>query len=137
MHKWHGELARQKTLTGATFEPAGYKPGEYEREYTDRTGTERVIWTVTEVLTGKELADEGRILHHCVYSYAGSINSRRTSIWSLRANGQRVMTIEVANSSHTVVQYRGKHNALPKAREFQILQLWAGANQLTVASRSW
>lgn len=137
METWHGVLAKDRQITGEVFTPSGYKTGSYERTYKEGGRKENVIWTVTEILTAKELAAEGRALHHCVYSYARSITAKHTSIWSLKSNDTRVMTIEVTNGAEKIVQYRGNFNAVPKAREFQILQAWASENSLTIASGRW
>lgn len=137
MEAWHGRLAKDRQVTGEVFTPSGYKNGEYERTYKDGGRKETITWTVTEILTAKELAAEGRALHHCVYSYARSISAKHTSIWSLKGNGERVTTIEVTNTGNKIVQYRGNYNAMPKAREFQIMQAWAGENGLTIASSRW
>lgn len=137
METWHGALAKDRQVTGEVFTPSGYAEGTYERSYKEGGRKESVVWTITEILNAKELAAEGRALHHCVYSYARSISARHTSIWSLKCDGIRVTTIEVTNTAHKIVQYRGNFNAMPKAREFQILTAWATENGLTIASRHW
>lgn len=137
METWHGALAKDRLITGEVFTPSGYKEGLYDRTYKEGGRKETVVWTVSEILTAKELAAEGRSQHHCVYSYARSISAKHTSIWSLKANGERVTTIEVTNTANKIVQYRGKMNAMPKAKEFQILQAWANENGLTIASSRW
>jgi hypothetical protein len=137
MQDWHGELARQKVITGTVFKPSGFASKEYERTYKEGGRKETVLWSISEILTAKELATEGRTLHHCVYSYAGSIERLHTSIWSLKSNNERQVTIEVTNPALKIVQYRGRYNASPKAREFQILQAWATDNGLSIASSKW
>ncbi len=137
METWHGALAKDRQITGEVFTPSGFKSGSYERTCKEGGRKENVVWTVTEILNAKELAAEGRALHHCVYSYVRSISNKHTSIWSLRANDGRVTTIEVINGAKKIVQYRGNFNAMPKAREFQILTAWAGENGLTIASSRW
>jgi hypothetical protein len=99
------------------------------------------IWRIEEVLTGKELAAEGRRMGHCVYSYAWAIERRQTSIWTMTLeDGQgttgrwAMLTIEVRNESRAVVQARGRFNRAATSAEHRILVRWAGQNGLSVNS---
>ncbi len=137
MSAWHGELAKTKNIKNMVFEPSGFKTGDFERYYQEPTGRTLVLWTVRELLSSKELADEGRAMKHCVYSYAYKVGINTSSIWSLRANGERAVTIQVNNANETIVQYRGKCNAIPGAREFQILKEWADSNHMKIGRNGW
>jgi hypothetical protein len=137
MHVWHGDLAKERSIKGTAFEPSGFKAGSYERAYQEPLGRVKVLWTIEEILTSKALADEGRALRHCVYSYAYKIGMNTSSIWSMRANEERVVTIQVDNRNEKIVQYRGKFNAIPGAREFQILKEWADSNHLKIGQNGW
>jgi PcfJ-like protein len=97
------------------------------------------IWRVGEVLSSKDPLAEGRRMGHCVYSYARSIESGQTSIWSMTLeNGLgstgtwAMLTIEVRNELGRVVQARGRFNRLASTAEHQILMRWAGLNGLQV-----
>jgi len=137
MHEWHGDLAKEKAIKGKVFEPSGFDAGSFDRTYQERTGKIRIHWTINEILTSKELAEEGRVLKHCVYSYAYRIGPKTNSIWSMRGNDERVMTIQVDNLAEAIVQYRGRFNALPDARSFQIMKEWADANRLKIGRSGW
>jgi len=106
------------------------------------------IWTMQELLTNKELLNEGRKQRHCVYSYVQSCADGRCSIFSLREyhktpNGKdeddntiwvpygelERITVEVRNRS--VVQVQKRLNTPPEPREIEVLRQWAGDNGIT------
>ncbi len=91
-------------------------------------------WTIRELLSGRALATEGRVMQHCVASYAHSCARRATSIWSLQMQNhegsQRILTVEVRLSSKTICQARGKRNAMPDAKGKDILRRWAAQEGL-------
>lgn len=133
MEEWHAELAKTK-FQGRTnkFNPSGFKTGEFDRSRYDETKTtiiEKNVWHVREVLTAKELAEEGRHMHHCVYSYSWSIERGTTSIWSMTretwSGEDRCITIEVNNRDRRIVQARGTRNRAPLPAEKQMLLAWA------------
>ena len=132
MTEWHGDLAKQRAIKGETFIPSGFKEGIYETKDADG----RIVWTVQEILSSKGLIEEGRALRHCVASYSYKVEKKYTSIWSLRANGDRALTLEVDNQNRLVVQYRGKFNALPKTPEYRIVLRWAQDNGLRLMNQS-
>ncbi len=134
MEEWHQELARVNAQDMAThgehYKPSGLEEGIWE----EKAGKSKVTWTMTEILTSKQLAAEGRYLKHCVYSYGRSIAEGRTSIWSLRWEDQRMLTVEVVNSKE-IVQYRGKCNRKPTQVEMRILGNWAMENGLDIRTQ--
>jgi hypothetical protein len=73
-------------------------------------------------------------MRHCVSCYATDIKEGRSSIWSLRCDGARALTVEVANGMRRVVQARGKCNRNPKPLELGLLHRWALANELELRS---
>ena len=128
MALWHDQLAVSKGQ--GKFEPCGLpefilgKKNELDEED---------IWTITEILTGKELAREGRHMHHCVYSYKHGIQQKLSSIWSLQKNGHRVATIQVRNQGPSIVQVRGKYNKEIKGLPANIIYQWARDNLINVS----
>jgi hypothetical protein len=132
MEEWHTGLTRAKALNGKTYEPSGFKPLRYTLK--DREGTIR-SWKLQEVLTGKELAAEGRAMRHCVYSYGPSIEEKRVSIWSVTQDGERKLTVEVRNNEKAIVQVRGPSNRLATSSEAKILVRWANDNGLAIWPR--
>ncbi len=141
MAEWHRDLAQTKVVHGAAFAPSGFTKGTFDLSERARDGEVKTqIWRVEEVLTGKELAAEGRRMGHCVYSYAWAIERGHTSIWTLTLeDGQgttgrwAMLTVEVRNESRAVVQARGRYNRRATSAEHRILVRWAGQNGMTVS----
>lgn len=141
MKDWHGDLARQKVFRSANFRPSGFRPMDIPRS----DNGSQVIWRIHEILTAKELAEEGRRMGHCVYSYAQWIEKGDISIWSLRCtneydpsiNANAALTIEVRNDSRSIVQARGRFNRSASGKETAILSEWAGKNNLTLSVGRW
>jgi hypothetical protein len=141
MEQWHRDLAREQVVHGVVYEASGFEPMALEVKQRDPAGgLHRGIWRVDEVRTGKDLAAEGRRMGHCVYSYARSVESGQTSIWSMTLEDGRgatgrwaMLTIEVRNDLRRVVQARGRFNRPATSAEHQILLRWAGMNRLSVS----
>jgi hypothetical protein len=90
------------------------------------------VFTIAELLSSRELDEEGRAMGHCVGTYAQSCAPGRVSIWTLKladAWGEetRLLTLEVCNANRQVVQARRKYNMTPGPRELAILRRWAGS----------
>lgn len=156
MDRWHGVLHQLQRISGTQFTSSGFQPCKWRVERRDQKG-EYWVYTVTEILTSKDLGQEGRALKHCVYSYGRSIESGRCSIWSLRqhsafkqeyldeetemmktrwvevgdaSTADRLVTIEVINRDHRVVQVRGKYNKMPTRNQNSWIHKWVGKNGL-------
>ena len=132
---WHLELAKMRSVRQAFFRPSGFK--SYS---TVKNEPVRTVWRVEEVLSTKDLFDEGRRMGHCVYSYGGAVASGMTSIWIMTmedGNGPTgrwaMLTIEVRNQARAIVQARGRYNRMPTSEEKTILARFAAQNGLTVA----
>jgi hypothetical protein len=69
-------------------------------------------------------------MRHCVAIYAESIASGGCSIWSLRRDGNRALTIEVDNKRRRIVQAKGKCNRRPEDWELRIVERWARENAM-------
>jgi hypothetical protein len=126
--QWHRRLGREKAHAAVRWVPTGLVPFSFE----EGKGESRRVYTITELLSSHELADEGRAMRHCVGSYTQSCASGRVSIWSLRmgeALGQvtRMLTLEVSNQSRQIIQARRQLNGLPSPKELAILGRWADA----------
>jgi hypothetical protein len=137
MRQWHAELARERAVHGVRFEPSGLQPMTLDRSRRDRSGRRVTeIWHVREILDTKTLLDEGRVMGHCVYSYARLIDKRECAIWTLTLEDDtghwRRLTIEARPALRLVVQARGRFNKLPEARDMIALNAWAGRNSLTL-----
>ena len=142
MRQWHGQLAKEEALFGRSFSRSGLQPMDIDRSRRHVSGSRVIeIWRFREVLDSKTLADEGRAMSHCVYSYAGHIESGACSIWTLTLEDNtghwRRLTIEVRPSIRQIVQARGRFNRLPEPRDMLALDAWAGRNNLQVSLGRW
>lgn len=88
-------------------------------------------WTFTQLLNSNVLTDEGVKQRHCVAGYTGSCVSGSISIWSLKLNGKRALTIEMTRD-HTIVQARGLANRNARPEEVKVLKRWAMDQGLSI-----
>ena len=138
MQEWHDDLAKRQIIHGKEYKPSGFKAGHWEFDHRDGTGNfVRVHYSITEILNSKELHAEGKALRHCVLSYSSSIEQGHCSIWSMRLNDDRLITIEVRRESRSIVQARGRCNRATSAEEFRIMQRWAQDNSLNISLGRW
>jgi hypothetical protein len=140
MREWHADLAKVEAAAGRFFRPSGFAPADFDRSRRSSRGEAiREIWHVREILTATALADEGRAMRHCVYSYASAIERGDTSIWTLTLEDNtghwRILTIEVRHAARRVVQARRKLNLAPEARDLAVLAAWAERNGLAMDAR--
>jgi len=128
---WHGELAKiRKAAGGVIYPKSGFPEDIWEVQR--RMGPD--VWSCTEVLTSRGLAAEGRSMRHCVYSYSSWCSRGRVSIWSLRCNDTRQLTLEVNNQSCAIVQARGICNAGPTVVQRREMGRWASFAGLRVST---
>ena len=130
---WHRHLHREARGGDRVWPPSGI-PGYSRVEGT--TGNQR-LFTITELLDSHALRDEGRVMRHCVASYAHSCVHGRCAIFSLRVDdgsgAERRLTIEVIVANRVIVQARGRYNASPEPLDGRILRAWATTAQLSIA----
>jgi hypothetical protein len=137
VEEWHQTLHRAKVAGGKPFMPSGFSSYQTERSRREPSGNfVREVWNVKEILSGKDLHEEGRKMHHCVYSYTYSIESKKVSIWSMTVETElsleRVLTIEVYNRERRVVQAKGEWNRDGNIQEFRVLSAWAKQNSISM-----
>ncbi len=125
---WHKDLQVGRRLRIVQFRPSGLANGTWTHKANGKPET----WTMREVLSGRELALEGRAMNHCVATYAGKIGLGRCSIWSLRRDGERALTVEADKAGMRVNQARGPCNRKPSPAEARWLRAWATENGLRV-----
>ena len=136
MEAWNLEIARLNTPQAVTFSPSGLKEGIWEvggegEAYASGEG----IWTIEEILSTGALLAEGEAMKHCAYGYAEHIMTGRSSMWSLRKDDCRVLTVEVSMLKKTVVQAKGKCNRRATSVELTGLKRWADENGLRLRCR--
>lgn len=131
MIDWHYELRRKKAMGNYAWE--GHAVDEYSETYIDNN-KEIHEWTINQIKNSKELHEEGTKQHHCVSSYRTSCVSGAVSIWSLRLNGKRKVTVELKNNGN-IVQARGYANRSTTKQEDAIINKWAKTNHLYICYR--
>lgn len=134
--RWHEELAQAKLFAQLNFRPSGLRPLTLRGEENGRV----ITWRVEELLTSRELVEEGRRMNHCVASYARMVASGAISIWVMTLEDGTgptgrwaQLTIEVRHALRAIVQARGRFNRLPLPRERAVLARWAAMNALTMS----
>lgn len=140
MNEWHTDLQKVRVSRNAVYAPSGFNGFYLDNSREGHSGHIRDIWRIREILSPKELAEEGRNQKHCVFSYEYSITKGTTSIWSMTHENDQgnwhALTIEVRNASRAIVQARGMMNRLPDAREANVLAQWAASAGLRVSTGS-
>jgi len=81
-------------------------------------------WRVCRLRTPVALVKEGQAMAHCVARYLDLARQGQVSIWSLRADSTRVLTIEMVPCSQQIVQVRGFANRVPTGDELAVLTRW-------------
>ncbi|HIB77381.1 MAG TPA: hypothetical protein EYO58_07145 [Flavobacteriales bacterium] len=82
-------------------------------------------WLFSELTTSDGLIEEGRILSHCVGTYARACVTGSSAIVSVRKNGMPTLTIEVNPRSNRIVQVRGVSNQPSTNAQRRVVDLWA------------
>ena len=126
MEEWHKELYHQKKLKGSgNFPVSGYANKFWSQEQRVDGKKVTIFWEIREILSAKELSAEGRTMRHCVSSYSYRIEKGDISIWSLRKNDERQVTIALYNKNHYIQEVRGFGNRLATNSEMAIVKTWA------------
>jgi PcfJ-like protein len=125
---WHRGLGRERAGNETCWPPSGIVPFRLEEGQDEN----RRVFTIAELLSSRELIEEGRAMGHCVGTYARSCAAGHVSIWSLKVTevwGQetRLLTLEVWNQNRQIAQARGKFNKTARRRELAILGRWSDA----------
>ena len=135
VNDWHGTLGRNRKQGNLHWEHSNI--GELRLEERSRDKYRTINWHIRELLSTEELIDEGRALKHCVYTYADSCVSGKTSIWSLEIEDEgsrkKVLTIEMLLGSKLIRQVRGKGNRRPTQKEKNLLMRWVRKENLEIA----
>ena len=132
MIQWHRDLSRVKRLGNQNWEGVYLPDTTYARSPEYPWVEKEHKWSLHQIKSSKELGEEGNKMHHCVYSYQRSCISGSVSIWSLRLNDERAITIELNNRSASLVQIRGYANRPARPHEMRAIQVWASENGLSV-----
>ena len=132
---WHKQLGREPHQPSLSWRRSPFKDFRLV-EGSEALGDIRA-WTISELLTSRDLFLEGQAMRHCVATYTGRCARQRTSIWSMqvenRRGRQRVLTIEVDLAKRTICQARRKCNRPPQTGERRVVERWAAQEGLKVA----
>ena len=127
-HTWHDELILMRI---GKYKRVYHLPksdiGTFKIEYKDKK------YKIKQLLTNKELVEEGIKLKHCVGTYTDNCIDRGSYIFSLRLDKENeeiipLITIEVNNKR--ILQKRGKWNRDCLKEEDSLIQIWATENKL-------
>jgi hypothetical protein len=126
---WHNKISKDRGRDYMEWHPTGI----HGFHTTETFQNHPRHWKIEELTNSKQLSDEGRSMHHCVASYKYSASQGRCSIWSLKCDGERLVTIEVNNSNKLIVQARGKFNKMPEGKSVEMIRKWASEQELGIS----
>ena len=126
---WHNKISKERGSGYIEWHSTGIKGFQVTETFQNKPRH----WDIVELTNSKLLSDEGRVMHHCVGSYKHSASQGRCSIWSLKCDGERVITIEVNNSNKLIVQARGKFNKMPEGKSVEMIRKWAQSQELGIS----
>lgn len=136
VEEWHTQLGREKKAGNFNWTHSSIP--DFEMWEGQENSKSRRLWTIRELCSSNALKDEGRIMRHCVASYAHSCNSGNCSIWTLEKTSnsgkEKLLTLEVSTRSKQIVQARGKFNAKATAQEMNIIHRWTIVSGLSISS---
>jgi len=120
---WRGRKPRNAYDEAMKYRVSGiaWKEHGWNWRYQDENGNQ---WTVDELNSETMLQEEGDSLHHCVGSYVIHCYENRCSIFSLKVNGERRLTVEVNPLTRRIGQARGSFNRSTTDDEYRVLSLW-------------
>ena len=131
---WHGWLGRSRSRL-LTWSRTPWREMTVVVEPTP-TEPRRAEWTIVELVDSHRLAHEGRVMRHCVATYAQACATGDSSIWSLRHRwcdepvARSVITIEVHPATRMIVQARGPANSIPRGLPVELVRRWAARERL-------
>lgn len=99
----------------------------YKIEYQDKK------YKIKQLLTNKDLIEEGRTLSHCVGTYTNNCIDRGSFIFSLcleQENDENTPLITIEVNANTIRQKKGKKNRSCSQEEDYIIRKWAKENKL-------
>lgn len=115
---WHDQMQFVKVKKNVFWETKGYTAHDFKVvEEKDESITS---YSFIEVDSSKDLAREGKVMKHCVYSYVRTCVTGSSSIISIRSTNSSQVgikfhgTIEIRNG--IVVQFKGKLNRMPDSK---------------------
>jgi hypothetical protein len=134
VEEWHKQLGLDAHQRSLSWRHSPFRDFRLVEGNEDK-GNMRV-WTITEILSARDLFLEGKAMRNCVATYTKSCARQQTSIWSMQVENRqgkhRVLTIEVDLLKRKVCQVRRKCNRLPLANEQEAMKQWTAQEGLAV-----
>ena len=122
VNRWHADLNKSPYLLKDLEWPSCGIPG-FETKEMDN------YYQISEILSSRDLRDEGVDMHHCIASYVNDCKSGKTAMYSmlrtLEHGSERELSMEVSVLTKTIVQARKRYNELPTSMDLRIVQSWA------------
>jgi hypothetical protein len=117
--EWHDAVAANMTGPDSEF-PEPWCPG----------GVSGGL-DIVPVTSSSDLHREGKILHHCVGTYAGSVHCGNCYVFSVRKEGAPIATLELVRSGAGVAigQLRGACNAKAPKEVLRSVNSWLRAQR--------
>ena len=120
--EWISYLKLIKGVGVGNFSSSKFKPF--------RTYHKKSLVTIKQIMNAKDLIKEGKIMSHCVATYAGECAKGDSSIWSLKIRSsnkkvKNVLTIEILENEKHINEALGKCNRNATKLEHQWLKAWA------------
>lgn len=126
VEKWHRKLGKETKSGHLQWTKSNIHDFEFIEG--SRQNKNMKIWRIRELLNSQELVAEGRVMSHCVATYAQSCYQNRSSIWTMDLEDEvgvtKLLTIEIYPKLKQIRQIRGKRNRLPTDRELNMVNRW-------------
>lgn len=119
---WHEAATPPPTTPKAQYPESGLPPASFELP--DAAGTLH-RWTIEELRTWSALFWEGRKMRHCVATWAPDVARGHCSVWTVRRDNRRVLTVGVRHKTAEMTEIRGRCNRSPTTAELGVLAHWA------------
>ena len=133
---WHRRLGKE--VKGGRLQWEKSPISDFEFIEGNRDSKNMRIWSIKELVSSNELVAEGRVMKHCVASYAQSCGRGASSIWTMNVQTEdgteKLLTIEVANQAKLIKQIRGRLNRLATEKEKNIILRWVEKENLKMAA---
>lgn len=134
VRRWHNQLNRIRINTrDLDIKNESWKGIHVEDWHFDETfKKQKQRWSVVQITTGIGLMEEGTAMRHCVVSYCRTCKEGFSSIWSLRKDNEKLITLEIRRNN--ICQAKGKYNRRPTDKELIIIDKFAVERGLSVSS---
>jgi hypothetical protein len=128
-NEWHREMQLRKFGNGnLTWTGSDIPDWRFKNKAT------KTVWHVTQLLSSKELYNEGRRMKHCVASYGHRCVDGLSAIFTMTSNDgvnvdEKHLTIEITKEKR-MVQARGRFNKPPAGEARLILNKWRNVHNI-------